>query len=145
MQELDGSVWNCERCGHAEDTKTMDVAEMLRRYLAGEKQAGPVAGWKPVPVEPTQEMVSAAINEADRQETHWRYDGKAFWSAMLAAAPPSESDKEDAEQKAWTDDQMIDFAWMVLNGAKIDQGPSITERLETFREVQAARAKKEQP
>ncbi|HEY8878265.1 MAG TPA: hypothetical protein VIN03_11915 [Roseateles sp.] len=34
MQELDNSVWNCERCGHAEDTKTMDVAYMLRRYLA---------------------------------------------------------------------------------------------------------------
>lgn len=34
MQELENSVWNCEHCGHAEDTKTMDVAYMLRSYLA---------------------------------------------------------------------------------------------------------------
>lgn len=44
MQELDNSVWNCERCGHAEDTKTMDVAYMLRRHLASAQSPAPALG-----------------------------------------------------------------------------------------------------
>lgn len=34
MQQFDGETWECERCGHSEDTATMDSADYLRRYLA---------------------------------------------------------------------------------------------------------------
>jgi len=33
LNELEISSWQCPICGHAEDTKTMDIAYMLRRYL----------------------------------------------------------------------------------------------------------------
>jgi len=33
MKDLEFTVWNCEQCGHAESTSTMDVAYMLRDYL----------------------------------------------------------------------------------------------------------------
>lgn len=44
-------------------------------------------GWKLVPVEPTPEMLSAIVREADRQESYWAYKPEKFYSAMLAAAP----------------------------------------------------------
>lgn len=34
MQAFDNEAWNCPRCGHGEDTKTMDSAMFLREYLA---------------------------------------------------------------------------------------------------------------
>jgi len=34
LADLDLTYWNCERCGYAESTSTMDVAYMLRDYLA---------------------------------------------------------------------------------------------------------------
>lgn len=33
MQQFDGETWQCPRCGHAEDTATMDSAEWLRDWL----------------------------------------------------------------------------------------------------------------
>lgn len=36
MQGFDSEVWNCERCGHAEPTKDMDSADLLRTYLTGQ-------------------------------------------------------------------------------------------------------------
>jgi hypothetical protein len=43
-------------------------------------------GWQLVPIEPTPIMVEAMVQEADRQESMWRYDGAAFCRAMLRAA-----------------------------------------------------------
>lgn len=34
MGAFNNEVWNCERCGHAEETSTMDSARFLREYLA---------------------------------------------------------------------------------------------------------------
>jgi recombinational DNA repair protein RecR len=33
MQQFDGEVWNCEQCGHVEDTATTDSAIWLRDWL----------------------------------------------------------------------------------------------------------------
>ena len=33
MELYDSEVWNCERCGHAEETKTMNGAYDLREWL----------------------------------------------------------------------------------------------------------------
>lgn len=33
-KDLEISSWECPRCGHGEDCKTMDAAMMLRDYLA---------------------------------------------------------------------------------------------------------------
>lgn len=58
-----------------------------------------------------------------------RYDiARAIESAALAQAPAG-----------WTDDQMVRFAWLVLNGFKVNPGPSILERLESFRAAEGVR------
>jgi hypothetical protein len=44
MQQFDCETWSCERCGHEEDTATMDSAHYLRRYLAIESAAAPGMG-----------------------------------------------------------------------------------------------------
>lgn len=33
MQAFEGESWQCERCGHSEDCKTMDSAKFLKDYL----------------------------------------------------------------------------------------------------------------
>lgn len=33
MERFDAETWQCERCGHAEDTATMDSAYWLRDWL----------------------------------------------------------------------------------------------------------------
>lgn len=33
MFRFDNEAWNCPKCGHGEDTKTMDSASYLREYL----------------------------------------------------------------------------------------------------------------
>lgn len=33
MERFDSETWQCERCGHAEDTATMDSAYCLRDWL----------------------------------------------------------------------------------------------------------------
>ena len=36
MSQFDNETWNCERCGHSEDTKTMDSAFWLRDFLSNQ-------------------------------------------------------------------------------------------------------------
>lgn len=33
MQQFDGETWHCERCGHDEDTASMDSAHWLRDWF----------------------------------------------------------------------------------------------------------------
>ena len=33
MRQFDGETWQCEQCGHAEDTATMDSAIWLREWM----------------------------------------------------------------------------------------------------------------
>lgn len=33
MERFDNETWQCPRCGHAEDTSTMDSADWLREWL----------------------------------------------------------------------------------------------------------------
>lgn len=42
MGAFDTEVWNCNRCGHAEETKVADSAYFLREYLAAAPQPAPV-------------------------------------------------------------------------------------------------------
>lgn len=39
MQQFNVEEWNCERCGYSESTSECDSADLLRRYLAGDKVA----------------------------------------------------------------------------------------------------------
>jgi hypothetical protein len=77
--------------------------------LGGEHQADAAqggrvaAGWKLVPVEPTQDMKWAAVVLADRA---WCYhvgrdDAAKLWASMLAASPePAAASQEQAQQPA---------------------------------------------
>lgn len=66
------------------------AAELAAAYEADAQQAAP-AGWKLVPVEPTNAMWTA-VNKLDDEMVAGGYDGKGCsieqaWSCMLAAAP----------------------------------------------------------
>lgn len=66
----------------------------LTRALSGEK-AGPVDGWKLVPVEPTQEMIDRGTDEheCEQGDSYYRApslsdtDAIAIYKAMLSASP----------------------------------------------------------
>lgn len=44
MQQFDAESWVCERCGHEEDTATMDSAHYLRQYLGANPTRASEAG-----------------------------------------------------------------------------------------------------
>jgi len=60
-----------------------DVTAALSRISAVPK------GWKLVPVEPTEAMLTAAALKVDE----WA-DSRQYWSAMLSAAPPATMPQE---------------------------------------------------
>jgi hypothetical protein len=53
MQQFDSESWECPKCGHSEDTETMDSADYLRKFLEGSRAAS-----RPVP-EQARELLAA--------------------------------------------------------------------------------------
>ena len=77
---------------------TGDHATEIFRAIRSASQAGGVpAGWKLVPVEPTQAMLDAANRSGfEGSEQHVRQD----WSTMLSASPPPPATDGDALREA---------------------------------------------
>jgi hypothetical protein len=96
---FDSETWVCERCGHEEDTKTMDSASMLRDYLAAHPEpASPCAGvgvpdgWKLVPVKATREITEAgrkSLIESSKANVSYDTTAAYAYDDMIAAAPVS--------------------------------------------------------
>lgn len=85
--------WGARWLKYESDAKRM--IELVRRFYAHHSPPGGMAGWKLVPVEPTEEMLAAA-HDGDREYTlrnfgdvmtvmQGPYD---HWAAMIDAAPP---------------------------------------------------------
>lgn len=86
--------WKYIRCTHGDlygvgwDRAQIKAEEALAAHDAAQ-QAAPVAvpqGWKPVPVEPTEDMLLAA--ELSKPRGY-----RDLWAAMLAAAPADRDEK----------------------------------------------------
>lgn len=91
------------------DDLRKEVAELEARLTIPAAPGGGAgmvkAGWKLVPVEPTQEMWRAA-----NEELVPVHDAAACWEAMLSAAPaPAVTETADAE--TWKDDPTSNDAW----------------------------------
>jgi hypothetical protein len=74
MQAFDGEAWQCEHCGHHEDTATMDSAGFLRDYL----NAHPTPPQQAVAAEPVAWM---AVSDDD--ERHLGFDKQDLYREVL--------------------------------------------------------------
>lgn len=86
------------------------------------------AGWKLVPVEPTQAMSEAAMNTFIRTSAHeTEIDVDVLYHAMLAASPtpPVSEDRKDAERYLWLRASDFDIFGsphaIHLSGKELDQ------------------------
>ena len=111
----DDNGWNwvvCEKCGVSTDCRTHTMEDchplLAEQWNRRASPASAPAGWKLVPVEPTEEMVNA-FKSADLTELR-RYGVTISrllvrftqnYRAMLAAAPtqPASEDRKDATLK----------------------------------------------
>ena len=57
--------------------------------------------WKLAPIEPTEEMIDAAVRDVDCQDSYYPHsifgedDAKQAWTAMLSAAPAYNGKKDE--------------------------------------------------
>lgn len=93
MRSVDylGSALELEELSKTVESKTcrraMEAAAHKLR-MAEQGNGGVVAGWKLVPVEPTQEMLNAHSKNFGYVDTRWcEGDIEGAWEAMLSAAP----------------------------------------------------------
>lgn len=84
---------------HNPEVNAPHIADAILALLATDRAAGVGAGWKLVPVEPTEAMKLAGQDVFD---TGWPSTGKVY-SAMLAASPPAPADASDFSPHRWTE------------------------------------------
>lgn len=97
MEAVAEAMWNTHAGSRVHPWAALgSIKDDYRDYARAALAAVEAAGYRVVPVEPTAEMIRAALVEADRHgylalKGYFTDDEATFcWRAMLAAAPPPE-------------------------------------------------------
>jgi hypothetical protein len=88
----------CYHCGHDHGTPQMPVFATPPATTSAAAAGAIPAGYKLVPIEPTEAMVRAAHRREDGEEVYWPHPANAY-RAMLAASPSPSEPVAQAEQQ----------------------------------------------
>lgn len=145
-------VYGSPRMGSTEEEFARRIERATAEALAAQQPAAVPAGWKPVPLEPTQEMEDAAMRETtacdeDFRDEDARIDFRVGYRAALAAAPavqPTEAKEQPAEAVApstWSNyvaDMIGAYLKWPVGDARIVAVAGIIERRRKFDPERAA-------